>query len=228
MKEGIKPHYIDHRKRLKEKYKISGFCGWQDYEVLEFALSYAIPRRDTKSIAKELMVKFKTLNGVLDADIKELIEVKGISEHTAIFILFLKDISALYLEKGICERDLVSSPQAVYNYLKASLKGASDEEFKALFLNNRNSLLAAETIQKGTVNKSVIYPRKIVERGLYLHASSLIIAHNHPAGTITPSEDDIRVTKKIYEALKLVDIILLDHIIIAGNKYFSFKEEGLF
>lgn len=221
-------HYIDHRKRVKEKYKISGFEGWQDYEVLEFALFYAIPRRDTKIIAKELMAKFKTLNGVFDADIEELKEIKGVSDHTAIFMRFLKDISARYLEKGICERDLVASPQAVYNYLKASLKGACDEEFKALFLNNRNSLLAIETIQKGTVNKSVVYPRKIVERGLYFHASSLIIAHNHPAGTLTPSEDDIRVTKKVIDALKLVDIVLLDHVIIAGNKYFSFKEEGLF
>ncbi|MDD5772733.1 MAG: DNA repair protein RadC [bacterium] len=228
MKDGIKPHYLNHRKRLKEKYKKSGFGGWQDYEVLEFALSYAIPRKDLKPIAKELMTKFKTLNGVFDADIEELKEIKGISDHTAIFIRFLKDISARYLEKGICERDLVASPQAVYNYLKASLKGACDEEFKALFLNNRNSLLAIETIQRGTVNKSVVYPRKIVERGLYLHASSLIIAHNHPAGTLTPSEDDIRITKKIFESLKLVDILLLDHVIIAGNKYFSFKEEGLF
>ncbi|MFH1288709.1 MAG: DNA repair protein RadC [bacterium] len=222
------PHYINHRKRIKEKYKISGFDGWLDYEVLEFALSYAIPRRDTKTIAKELLVKFKTLNGVLDADVEELEDLKGISEHTAIFIRFLKDISARYLETGICERDLVSSPQAVYNYLKASLKGAFDEEFKALFLNNRNALLAVETIQKGTVNNSVIYPRKIVERGLYHHASSMIIAHNHPAGTLTPSEDDVRVTKKILDALKLIDVILLDHVIIAGNKYFSFKEEGLF
>lgn len=218
------PSYINHRQRIKEKYKTSGFDGWLDYEVLEFALSYAIPRRDTKPVAKELLTKFKTLNGVLDASTKELEEVKGISEHTAIFIRFLKDISARYLEAGICEMDIVSSPQAVYDYLKASLKGSCDEEFKVLFLNNRNSLLAVETIQKGTVNKSVVYPRKIVERGLYHHASSLIVAHNHPAGILTPSEDDIRITKRILDALKLVDIVLLDHVIIAGNKYFSFKE----
>lgn len=227
MEEKISQSYINHRQRIKEKYKTSGFDGWLDHEVLEFALSYAIPRRDTKPIAKELLTKFKALNGVLDAGIKELKKINGISEHTAIFVKFLKDISARYLETGICEMDMVSSPEAVYDYLKASLKGACDEEFKALFLNNRNSLLAVETIQKGTVNKSVVYPRKIVERGLYHHASSLIVAHNHPAGILTPSEDDIKVTKKILDALKLVDIILLDHVIIAGNKYFSFKEEKI-
>jgi len=222
-----KPDYIGHRKRIKEKYKAGGLDGWLDYEVLELALSYAIPRKDTKPIAKELLSKFKSINGVLDADRKELEKVWGISEHTALFLGFLKDIAILYLEKGLYNKDLVSSPDVVYDYLKASLKGTVDEEFKAMFLNSRNRLLAVETIQTGTVNKSVVYPRKIAERALYNRASGVIIAHNHPGGSLNPSEDDCRVTKAIKDALKTVDIVLLDHILIGGDSYFSFRENSL-
>ena len=138
IKELKKPSYLGHRQRIKRKYKKSGMAGWLDYEVLELALSYAIARKDTKPIAKELLGKFKTLNGVLDADIKELQSIKDISEHSVLFLKFLKDISILYMEKGIHNKDLLSSPQMVFDYLKASLKGLSDEEFKMLFLNTRN------------------------------------------------------------------------------------------
>lgn len=227
MNKTVKPDYIGHRKRIKAKYKTNGIKGWLDYEILEFALSFAISRKDTKPIAKELLSKFKTINGVLDADRKDLQKIRGISEHTALFLNFLKDIAVIYLEKGLYKKDLLSSPDVVYDYLKASLKGAVDEEFKVMFLNSRNHLLGIETIQKGTVNKSVVYPRKIVERALHNHATGVIIAHNHPGESLKPSEDDCRITKAIKEALKTVDVVLLDHIIIGGNGYFSFKENSI-
>src|SRR3989339_58734 len=223
----MKPSYIGHRKRLKEKYKKNGINGWLDYEVLELALSYAIPRKDTKPIAKELISRFKTINGVLDADRKYLEEVKGISEHTAFFLKLLKDVAILYMEKGIHNKDLLSSPQLVYDYLKTSLRGASDEEFKILFLDNRNKLIGIETFESGTVNPAVVYPRKVVERALYNHAVGVIIAHNHPSGALQPSQDDIDVTKTIKNALRTVDIALLDHIIIGNNEYYSFRNNGI-
>ncbi len=222
-----KPSYVGHRQRIKEKYEKSGIDGWLDYEVLELALSYAIPRKDTKPIAKELLSRFKTINGVLDSDRKELRTVTGISEHMALFLKLLKDVAILYMENGIHNRDLLSSPQVVYDYLKASLKGAVDEEFKMLFLDSRNQLIAVETFKIGTVNRSVVYPRKVVERALYNHAVGVIIAHNHPAGTLQPSQDDRGVTKAIKEALKTVDITLLDHIIIGNNDYYSFRNNGI-
>ncbi len=222
-----KPTYLGRRQRIKDKYKKSGIDGWLDYEVLEFALSYAIARKDTKPIAKELITRFKTINAILDADREELKNVPGISEHTALFFSLLKDVAILYLENGLHNRDLLSSPEAVFDYLQASLKGSVDEEFKTLFLNSRNQLIAIETLQTGTVNRSVVYPRKLVERSLYHHAVGVIIAHNHPAGTLKPSGDDCAVTKTIKAALKTVEISLLDHIIIGGNDYFSFKSKGL-
>lgn len=219
--------YIGHRQRIKDKYKKSGIDGWLDYEVLELVLSYAIVRKDTKPIAKELMTRFKTINGVLDADIRELKSVSGVSEHTSLFLKLLKDIAVLYLKNDLHSKDLISSPELVFDYLKASLKGCVDEEFKALFLNGRNQLIAVEVLQTGTVNRSAIYPRKIVERALYHHAVGTIVVHNHPAGTLTPSKEDCAVTKSIKDALTTVEISLLDHIIIGGNDYFSFNKKGL-
>ncbi len=224
---GQTPTYTGHRQRIKDKYKKSGVGGWLDYEVLELVLSYAIARKDTKPIAKELLTRFKTINGILDAGSKELKSVPGISEHTTLFLKLLKDIAVLYLENGLHSKDLLSSPEVVFDYLKASLKGSTDEEFKTLFLNGRNQLLSVETLQSGTVNRSIVYPRKIVERALYHHAVGVIIAHNHPAGTIKPSKDDCAVTKSVKDALKTVEISLLDHIIIGGNDYFSFNSKGL-
>ena len=227
MSEAKKPNYLGHRQRIKEKYEKSGIDGWLDYEVLELVLSYAIPRKDTKPIAKELLSRFKSINGVLDSDKKELQSIKEISGHTAFFLKLLKDVAILYAENGIHNRNLLSSPQVVHDYLKASLKGAVDEEFKMLFLDSRNQLIAVETFKVGTVNRSVVYPRKVVERALYNHAVGVILAHNHPSGELQPSQDDRGVTIAIKEALKTVDIALLDHIIIGSNDYYSFRNNGI-
>jgi DNA repair protein RadC len=222
-----KPSYIGHRQRIKTKYEKSGLNGWLDYEVLELVLSYSIPRKDTKSIARELLSRFKSINGVLDADNRDLQSVNGISKHTALFVNLLKDISVLYMKKRMFGRDLLSSPLVVYDYLKVSLKGLMDEGFKMLFLDNRNQLIAMETLKNGTVNQTIVFPRKIVERALYHHAVGVLIAHNHPSGSLEPSQEDQEVTKDIREALKTVDITLLDHIIIGGNDFFSFKENHI-
>lgn len=227
MVELSKPTYVGHRNRIKEKYEKSGLNGWLDYEVLELALSYAIPRKDTKPIAKELLGRFKTLNGVLDADRKDLQSVNGLSKHSSLFLNLLKDISILYMEKGIYNRELLSSPQVVYDYLKVSLKGLADEEFSMLFLDGRNQLISMETLKTGTVNRAVVFPRKVVECALYHHAVGVIIAHNHPSGSLEPSVEDQDITRAIKEALRTVDIALLDHVIIGGNEYFSFKENNI-
>ena len=219
--------YFGHRKRIKQKYKSAGFSGWLDYEILEFVLSYAISRKDTKPIAKALISRFKTLSNVLDADLKELIKIPGIAEHASLFLKSLKNISILYLQGSLQNKDLLSRPEAVFDYLKASLKGKGDENFKALFLNNRNHLLAVEVLQEGTVDRANIYPRKVVERALFYKATGVIIAHNHPGGSVLPSKDDIEATRAIKKALNTVEIRLLDHIVVAQTRYYSFKEEGV-
>jgi DNA repair protein RadC len=225
--ENKTPHYLGHRKRLKDKYKSSGLDSWHDYEALEYALSYAIPRKDTKPVSKELISRFKNISGVLNAGLSELKQINGISEHTALFIRLLRDIAKIYLKQGMHKKDLISSPDIAIDYLKTALKGSKDEEFHILFLDKKNHLICAEISQIGTVDKSVVYPRKIVERALHHHAVGVIAAHNHPGGSIKPSASDKEVTTMLEKALKTVDICLLDHIIISGSGYFSFKENGL-
>lgn len=221
------PHYIGHRDRSRQKYLREGISGWHDYEVLELLLYYPIPRKDTKLLAKNLLKKFKTVSRVLNADIKELREVEGISDNTAVFLKLMQDITVLCRHEELDGRDLLNSPGLVSEYLKSSLKYSPDEEFRVLFLNTRNRLIEAETLHTGTVNRSVVYPRKVVERALYHHAAGVILSHNHPAGSLSPSPDDIEATKSIRKALDTVDINLLDHVIIGGNGYFSFAENGI-
>ncbi len=225
--ENTSPHYIGHRARSREKYLREGISGWHDYEVLELLLYYAIPRQDTKPTAKELLKKFRTVSGVLNADVKELTEVEGVSDSTAVFLNLIQDVTVHCHREGMEGRDLLNSPGLVSEYLKSSLKYSPDEEFRVLFLNTRNRLIESETLHTGTVNRSVVYPRKVVERALYHRCAGVILSHNHPAGSLSPSPDDIEATKSIRRALDTVEINLLDHVIIGGNGYFSFAENGI-
>lgn len=222
-----KPNYIGHRQRIKTKYEQQGLKGWLDYEVLELLLAYAAPRKDSKPIAKALLSKYKTLVNVLNAGIEDLQTVKGVAHHSALFLKLLKDVAVAYAQHDLQARNLLSSPQLVYAYLKARLKGQSKEEVVLLFVDNRNCLIAVESITSGTVGQASVHPRNVVERALYHHAAGLIIAHNHPGRSLEPSLQDRQLTKTLKAALATVDVGLLDHIIIAGNDYFSFKAHGL-
>ena len=222
------PDYLGHRQRIRQKYQKSRFDNCHDYEILELILTYAIPRRDTKPIAKALLRKFKSVRGVFDAEIEALNTVNGIGANAATLINLFKEVVSLYLLENLLEQEnIISSPKAVYNYLQASLRGAKDEIFKAIFLNTANRPVKAETIHVGTVNKAVVYPRKVVEYALKNKAVSVILAHNHPGGSLTPSEDDKNITQALIKALGTVDVNVLDHIIIGTEGYFSFKEHRL-
>lgn len=227
MKVEEKPHYYGHRSRLKEKFKKAGIDNLKDYEILELALIFAIPRKDTKPLAKELIKKFGTLKQVIDAEIAELLEVKGISEHTCLFIKYLKSFASLYSYLELKTKDPLSSPEAVVKYLISVLSAEKIEKFYALFFNSGNKVISCQTIEYGTVNKSVVFPSKIAKAALKLNAASVIVAHNHPGGTLRPSQNDIDATSAVKAALASIEISLLDHIIISGSKYFSFKEYNL-
>lgn len=222
-----KPHYTGHRKRLKEKFSVSGFGSFADYEILEFVLTFALPRRDTKPLAKELIKKFGSLKQVFDANEDELKSVSGISGHSALFISFLRQFAALYSYLDIKSSASLSSPEALVNYLMSVLSGEKIEKFYAVLLNSGNKVIDCVELESGTVNKSVIMPRKVAEQALKFKASAVIVAHNHPGGTLKPSQNDIDATAAVKAALTAVDVSLLDHIIISGNAYFSFREYNL-
>jgi len=219
--------YQGHRQRLLNKFLSADLSAFADYEILEFALIYALPRKDVKPIAKELLRKFGSLKGVVDANVSELIEIKGLKNYSAALLKLLRFFAVKYSSLEIKEKESLSSPENVVNYLKARLSGEKKEKFHAVFLNSSNKVLNFSEISKGTINKSAVFPREIAEMALASKAASVIISHNHPAGSLTPSQNDAAVTQAVKNALKTLEIELLDHIIISSSGgYFSFKENG--
>jgi DNA repair protein RadC len=222
-----KPHYTEHRQRIKQKFKKTGFKGFQDYEVLELLLTYAIPRRDVKPLSKELIVKFRDFQGVLDAPVEELAAFPGLGEHSAILLKLARECSDLYLKKkALKDRRVCRSPELI-NYCRMSMGGLKDEQFRVVFLNTQNEIIEIEIIQEGTIDQSVVYPRKVLERALYHKAAALIFVHNHPGGNTRPSYADKEITKTLVDAAKSMDIEVYDHLIIGRDTFFSFMDAGM-
>jgi DNA repair protein RadC len=222
-----RPHYLGHRERLRDRFEKAGAEGFHDYELLELLLTYAIPKKDLKPLAKNLLNRFGSLTGVLDATQKELDAVKGIGPFSATLIRLVKELSGASFAEKMAGKDLLSSPQAVVDYAKARLSGLPNETFMVIYLNTKNEVLYHESIQEGTIDRAFIYPRRIIEGALARHASSVILIHNHPSGHPEPSEEDKRLTRTIGEATRALDIRILDHLIVGMNNYFSFMENHL-
>ncbi|HLA04986.1 MAG TPA: DNA repair protein RadC [Syntrophales bacterium] len=221
------PDYIEHRKRLKQKFAVSGLIALHDYEIMELLLSYALSRKDVKPLAKLLLKQFGSIKGVMDAEATELKKIGGISDHTVILLKIVKDISSLYLKEKAAEKIQISCTAELLNYCKMALGGLKDERFCVIYLNTQNKVIDMETIQEGIVNQAVVYPRKVLENALKQKASAVILVHNHPSGHVRPSDADIRLTKMIQETARILDILVHDHIIIGENTVFSFREEGM-
>lgn len=223
---------LGHRKRVKERFLNTGFDGWQDYEILELVLFYVLPRKDTKQIAKDLIKEFGSLKELLTADhdklLKILKNIDGAGPNTAFFFRFLKEISIKYSEFKIKDKYKVSSPQEVVEFLKNKIGNCEEEQMYAIFLNASNKVLKYESISEGTAGRSAVYPSKIVKGAISTERTrSVIVAHNHPGGFCKPSQNDIIATEAIQKALKTVDFVLLDHIIVTDSDYYSFKDNGL-
>ena len=222
-----KPDYIDHRKRLREKFLNAGPDGFHDYELLELFLSYAIPRVDVKPPAKALMKRFGSLNGVLDATQSELESVKGVGAASAICIRLVKELFAAYFEERMEGKDVLSSPGAVVDFARVKLAGLPHEAFMVIYLNVKNRVIEHEVLQEGTVDRAIVYPREIIKAALTHKAAGLILSHNHPSGDPEPSQEDKHLTRSEIEAARTVEIRVLDHIIVGKNGYFSFQENRL-
>lgn len=220
--------YIGHRKRLRERYVNNGYEALQDYEIIELLLTFVKQRVDTKPLAKNLIKKYGTIEEILKADLDDLKEINGIGDITGIFLNFIGDIMA-YSFKDKFQKQNISfkNKNQLISYLRNDIGFSKNEEFKVLFLNSVNEIIETEILFTGTIDKSAIYPRKILERALHYNARAIVFAHNHPSGNIFPSEKDIELTKEMKEFFKIVDINVLDHIIITKNSHFSFLEEGI-
>jgi len=226
VREG-RPHWWGHRERLRERFLRAGAKGLQDYELLELLLSYAIPRKDVKPQAKELLRRFGSLAGVMDASPEEVQEVKGIGPRAATLLRLVKEMGEVYLSERMRGVDVLSSPSQVVDFCLFRLKGEGEEKFMVIYLNVKNEVMDYEVIHEGTVDRSVVYPRRVAERALRRRAASVIVVHNHPSGHPDPSPEDKRITRELVEALKPLEIRLLDHIIVGKRGYFSFRERGI-
>jgi len=226
-KKEKKPHFHEHRKRVKEKFRKHGLNGFHDYETLELLLSYAIPRRDVKPLAKELLEHFGDFQKVLDAPIEELTAFPGLGEHSATLLKVTKECSSFYLKKKALAKARICSSPELLNYCMMTMGPLKDEQFRVVFLNTQNEIIEIETLQEGTIDQSVVYPRKVMERALYHKAAALIFVHNHPGGNVKPSYADKEITNTLVTAAKSMDIEVYDHFIVGKDSFYSFRDSGL-
>ncbi len=195
--------------------------------MLELLLTYAIPFKDTKPIAKDLLEKFGGLRAVLDAEIQKLTNVSGIGESGAVLIKLVKELKIEYQSHLLKEKETLSSSIEVFKFVEAKLSGLKNEVFMVIYLNTKNRIINFEVISEGTIDQAVIYPRKVLEKALKNNATSIILSHNHPSGEIDPSSDDIHLKKCLKSACSLLDISVLDHIIVGKGSYFNFNEKNM-
>ncbi|WP_413697823.1 RadC family protein [Pseudovibrio sp. SPO723] len=216
-------HYHGHRDRLRQRFDEAGAEALQSYELLEMLLFSCIKQGDTKPLAKALIERFGSFAKVLAAPRERLMEVQGCGEKTARFIKELQAAAVLFAKDQVDPQTPLSSWSAVMNYIHAAMAHSQTEEFRILFLDKKNQLIADEIQQRGTVDHAPVYPREVIKRALEHGASALILVHNHPSGDPTPSRADIEMTARINDALKPLNIVLHDHIIIAQHGHASFR-----
>lgn len=215
-----------HRQRLRERFEESRFDGFHDHEVLEFLLAYAIPRRDVKPLAKTLLHEFGSLAAVLDAPRERLVTMSGVGPHAAVLLSSIPRLLERYQQDRWKGTPTFNATRDAVAYLMAQLGTERHEVFCTLALSSRNALIAAEHIQRGTVNRTAVFPRLVVEACLKHRATAVILGHNHPGGDPAPSAADRQLTAKLKRLLAELDIVVHDHIIIAGTRYYSFAENG--
>ncbi len=213
---------------MRERFRESGLKGFHDHEILELLLTYAIPRRDVKPIAKALLNEFgNNLAAVLDAPEEELRRLDGIGENAAILLRLAPRLFDSYQTSRWVREESFNSTASAVAYLSARLGTERNEVFLVLALDSRNRLIAEEQIQRGSVNRTAVFPRQIVEAGIKHRATAVILAHNHPGGGPTPSQADRQLTQRLRKILGDLDIVVHDHIIIAGpDQHFSFAQTG--
>jgi len=217
------PHYLGHRDRLRNRFREAGTEALSDYEMLELVLFRALPRRDVKPLAKALIAKFGSFAEVISAPESRLREVKGLGA-SAVTDLKIVQAAASRLARGQVQRKpVLSSWSAVLDYCRTAMAFEDKEQFRILFLDKRNQLIADERQQTGTVDHTPVYPREVVKRALELSATAIILVHNHPSGDPTPSRADIQMTQSILEIAKPLGISVHDHIIVGKDGHASLK-----
>jgi len=217
---------VGHRNRLREKFLDAGLRGFHDYEVIELLLTLGMPRKDCKTPAKSAMKRFKTLQGVFEASSRELCEVPGIGPKNLLGIKLIKAVAERYLNKKLQQQDAIGNSRALFQYLTHRMRDKDRECFEAVFLDAKNKVITTETLFKGTLTASSVYPREVVRAALDHRAAALIFAHSHPSGDPEPSPEDIALTRQLVFACKMMGITVREHLVIGNGNYFSFADQG--
>ncbi|GAA4221083.1 DNA repair protein RadC [Sagittula marina] len=222
------PSYIrDHRARLRERFLVGGPEALPDYEMLELVLFRAIPRRDVKPLARLLLETFGDYNGVLSAPTHRLSEVAGVGDAVICELKVIEAAAHRLARSRVLQKPILSGWNALLEYCQTAMAHGDIEQFRVLYLDRKNVLIADEQQARGTVDHVPVYPREVVKRALELNATALILVHNHPSGDPTPSEADIVVTEQIQQAAEALGIVLHDHLVIGKSRELSFRAEGL-
>lgn len=222
----LKPHYHDHRERLRARFRESA-SSFADYELLELALFRVVPRQDTKPLAKALIERFGDLSGVLAAEPARIAEAPGAGAAVAFELKVIHAMLGRAAQAETRRRPVVSSWSALLNYCRLSMAYETREQFRVLFLDRKNQIIADEVQSAGTVDQAPVFPREIVRRALELAASAMILVHNHPSGDPTPSAADIGITREIVAAAKPLGVLVHDHLVVGRHGAASFKSLGL-
>ena len=222
------PDYLGHRERLRRRFLLGGGRDMPDYELLELLLTIAIPRRDVKPLAKELIRKFGSFAGVVNAPLEELMLVKGVKENTAAVLRIVRECSVRSSWQSLKGMDapVISDFDAMVDYCRSAMAYQTVEEFRIIFLNSKLYVIGEEIQQRGTVDQVAIHPREVIKSAMMHGASAMILVHNHPSGIVTPSKADMEITKRIKEAAEAVSIRLFDHLIISKSSVYSFHNQG--
>lgn len=222
------PDYLGHRERLRRRFLLGGGRDMPDYELLELLLTIAIPRRDVKPLAKELIRKFGSFAEVVNAPLEELMLVKGVKENTAAVLRIVRECSVRSSWQSLKGMDapVISDFDAMVDYCLSAMAYQTVEEFRIIFLNSKLYVIGEEIQQRGTVDQVAIHPREVIKSAMMHGASAMILVHNHPSGIVTPSKADIEITKRIKEAAEAVSIRLFDHLIISKSSVYSFHNQG--
>ena len=222
-----RPHYHGHRDRLRARFLEGGASAVQDYELLELVLFRAIPRRDVKPLAKALIDRFGGFSEALSAELPRLREVPGLGEAAAVELKIVQAAALQLARAQVIDRPVITSWSQLVDYCTAAMAYEAKEQFRILFLDKKNVLIADEIQGEGTIDHTPVYPREVVKRALELNASALILVHNHPSGDPKPSSGDITMTRRIAEAAKAVGVALHDHLVIGKGRHESFRAMGL-
>lgn len=221
-----KPHYLGHRKRLRQRFLKGGADSLADYELLELVLFQAIPRGDVKLLAKRLLKRFGSFSAVASAEPRELLAFEGAGESAVVALKAIRAAAVRLAREEAMARPVIGSWDRLLDYCRSAMAHSSVETFRLLFLDRKNRLIADEVQHSGTVDHTPVYPREVVKRALELGATALIMVHNHPSGDPEPSTDDVKMTKEVMEAAKKLGIVLHDHVIVTKSGHKSLKSLG--